>query len=135
MVLWKNGYSSLISGKTFSDVKSSVDTIMVNYGGYKNANIPSTLQSYMLGRYKSATNVSSPAFSTLKSEIDNDYPCLLGFAAGSSYSSTVGHMTLCVGYVKISSDYYSCVVDGHSSSTVTKVWTKYNDFICKVRVQ
>lgn len=25
--------------------------------------------------------------------------------------------------------------DGHSSKTVTKVWTKYNDYICKVRVK
>lgn len=59
-------------------------------------------------------------------------PCLLGFAAGSSYSDTVGHMTVCVGTRTANSVNYCKVMDGHSTSVVEKQWSSYNDFMSKV---
>ncbi len=44
-------------------------------------------------------------------------------------------MTCCVGYHRISSDYYVCVMDGHSDKTVMKVWTKYNDYMCTLKLK
>lgn len=132
-----NGYSSLISGKTFSVIKANVNTTMKSLGGYANSNIPDTLKTHLGNYYSSSTPIWNPSFSTVQSEINAGYPCLLGFAAGAdSYSETVGHMTLCVGWVQISSSYYTCLIDGHSTNTVTKAWSSsYNDYVCKVRLK
>ncbi len=40
-----------------------------------------------------------------------------------------------LGYHRISSDYYVCVMDGHSDKTVMKVWTKYNDYMCTLKLK
>lgn len=131
-----NGYSSLIqTHTTFTSVKYTVMGIMNSLGGFTNSNIPSTLSSYMGSTLSSAVNDWSPSVSKMVTEINADRPFLLGFAAGStifSYSTTVGHMTMCVGYTTAGTISYSIVVDGHSTNTVTKMWTSYNDFMCKV---
>lgn len=57
---------------------------------------------------------------------------MLGFAAGSPYSSTVGHMTVCVGTRTVNGVNYSKVMDGWSTSVVEKQWGTYNDFMSKV---
>ena len=133
-----NGYSSLIQyHNTFSSVINTVTVIMNSLGGFTNANIPATLSSYMGALLYSATNDWSPSTSKMVTEINANRPFLLGFAAGSlvfSYSTTEGHMTMCVGYAQLGLMYYPVVVDGHSTETVTRMWSDYNDFMCKIHM-
>lgn len=136
-LLWhygENGYSSLISGMAYTNVDSTVDSIMSSLGGYTNNNIPSTINWYVSSKSTysvSVTNQWSPTFYNVQTEVASR-PCLLGFAAGSPYSDTVGHMTLCVG-TRLYNDWgYVQVIDGHSSYVVEKAWGSYNDFISKV---
>lgn len=130
-----NGYSSLASGMTFQDVESAVDTLILAEGGYANANIPNTIKKYVKNKNSSysatVTNKNSPTYSAVKTETASR-PCLLGFAAGSPYSSTVGHMTVCVGTRTASGKNYCKVMDGWSTSVVEKQWGTYNDFMSKV---
>jgi hypothetical protein len=136
---WKsNGYPLLTTGLTFSQVLTHVDAYMVGLSGkYSNANIPSTIRGYVndkssLKYSATVTNVQNPTFSNVTTEtVTNSRPCLLGFAAGSDYSKTVGHMTVCVGTRSVSSINYVKVMDGWSTSVVEKVWSSYNDFISK----
>lgn len=133
---WSNNvYSSLASGMTFQDVESAIDTLILAEGGYANANIPNTIKKYVKNKNSSysatVTNKNSPTFSAVKTETGSR-PCLLGFAAGSPYSSTVGHMTVCVGTRTVNGVNYSKVMDGWSTSVVEKQWGTYNDFMSKV---
>ena len=89
--------------------------------------------------YKTAATVHwNPVIDLALSKIDDGRPCLLGFAAdeNSPYSKTVGHMTMCCGYVRQSSNsYMMALVDGHSSSIVYKRWsTDYNDCIITAKI-
>jgi len=135
----KNGYSSLISGMTFSDVEDKVDTLITNEGGYANKNIPNTIKKYVSNKSSSysvtVTNKWSPSFSDVSTETVSR-PCLLGFAAdaNSPYSKTVGHMTVCVGTRTVNKINYVKVMDGWSTSVAEKKWGAYNDFISKVKM-
>lgn len=137
-IIWHygmNGYSSLISGMSFTDVKDEVDYIINYYGGYDNDNIPDTIEDYVYSYSSysvSSYNQWNPTFSNVYYEVLNR-PCLLGFAPGTgSYDPTVGHMTMCVGTATISGQNYVKVIDGHSTSIVYRLWGSYNDFMSKV---
>ncbi len=129
-----NGYSSLASGMTFVEVEEQVDGIITAEGGYANSNIPATIEKYVKAKSTysvSVTNKPNPTFSNVKTEVASR-PCLLGFAAGSPYSDTVGHMTVCVGTRTVSSTNYVSVMDGWETYVVEKAWGSYNDFMSKV---
>ncbi len=64
-------------------------------------------------------------------EIDNGRPCMVGFAAGSDYSPSVGHMTMCYGYFIYSTQKYATVADG-TTGYVSKLWTTYNDCVISI---
>lgn len=131
-----NGYSSLASGMTFTEVEDLVDEIMLSEGGYANANIPATISEYVdrKSNYSvTVTNQWNPSFANVSNEAANR-PCLLGFAAGSPYSEIYGHMTVCVG-TRVGAIYtYVKVMDGWSTDIVEKKWGSYNDFMSKVRL-
>lgn len=57
-------------------------------------------------------------------------------APGSSYSSVDGHMTLCVGAATlVVENNYINLIDGHSTSIVTKLWdSEINDYINVISV-
>lgn len=140
MWFWKdNGYPLLASNMTFENMLTQVNTVMVNKGGYANANIPNTIKDFVKGKSSSysatVTNVWSPTFANVTTEVTtNSRPCLLGFAADSlsPYSTKEGHMTVCVGTRTASSINYVKLMDGWSTSVVEKTWnTQYNDFISK----
>lgn len=129
-----NGYSALTTGMTFNQVEDRIDVIMTAEGGYANANIPATIETYVDEKSSytvTVTNQWNPTFSNLKSEVANR-PCLLGFAAGSPYNDTVGHMTVCVGTRSTLFSKYVQVIDGWEDEIVEKAWGDYNDFISKV---
>jgi len=68
-----NGYPSLISGMEFSDVKTKIDEIIMNEGGYANNNIPETISKYVKGRNSgysvSVTNKWYPSYKDVKKEV------------------------------------------------------------------
>lgn len=137
---WGNhGKSSLISGRTFTNVKNDITTHFNNYGqGFSNNAVLAIANVY--GRYVSPAvtfsggAVWSNSSATMVADIDSGYPCLVGFkAAQGSYSTVVGHMTMCFGYYYSGSNLYIVLADGHSSSSVTKIWASYND--CTIRVR
>lgn len=129
-----NGYSALARGMTFNQVEDKVDDLMIAAGGYANANIPTTIKNYV-GQKSSysvtVTNQWYPSFTNVKNEVAYR-PCLLGFAAGSPYSATVGHMTVCVGTRTVWFSKYVKVIDGWEDEIVEKAWGSYNDFMSKV---
>ena len=136
-LLWyhgHNGYPGLTSGVTFSQVENRVDSIITWLGGYANNNIPQTISTYVnwYSSYSvSVTNHWNPTFS-LVSAIVNARPCLLGFAAGSPYSPTVGHMTVCVDAMTQLGYNLVGLMDGHHTYIVYKEWGTYNDFAADV---
>ena len=133
-VMWywgSNGYSSLVYGKTFEQVKDGLDWYFS--GVYANAIVPLVADAYAGAN----GNIDffgytdwSPTFGTVYDEINAGRPCMVGYAAGSDYSATVGHMTMCYGYVfTMNLVAYVRLADGHSSSMVTKIWSSYNDCV------
>lgn len=139
MWYWGNhGFPSLTSGKSFSGVKNSINSLFVNYGqGYSNNAVPTIAALYGSGVSPNvsfnASTVWTNSPATMVGEIDHGYPCMVGFAAGSSYSQTVGHMTMCFGYYYSGTIIYIVLADGHSDSSVTKIWSSYNDCTIKLR--
>lgn len=134
-----HGRSSLIAGRTFENVKNDITTHFNNYGqGFANNVVVNIANVY--GQYVSPAvsfsggAVWSNSSATMISDIDSGYPCLVGFkAAPGSYSTSVGHMTMCFGYYYNGSNLYIVLADGHSASSVTKIWASYND--CTIRVR
>ena len=136
-LLWyhgHNGYPGLTSGVTFAQVESRVNTIITALGGYANNYIPQTISTYvnLYSSYSvSVTNHWNPTFA-LVSAMVNVRPCLLGFAAGSPYSQTVGHMTVCVDAMTQLGHNLVGLMDGHHTYIVYKEWGTYNDFASSV---
>lgn len=145
-ILWyygKHGYTDLISNRTFTQVKNDISVLfnsssLFTNPGFRNANIPKVIYTYVKqkNRYYSSTSnvISLPTINTVINQIDSGRPCLVGFAAGSVYSQTEGHMTACFGYQYIGGAYQVALADGHSSSIVYKTWTKYNDYVITVEL-
>lgn len=80
-------------------------------------------------------NVSYPTFSQLSSIIGGGSPVLLGYKAGSVYSQTVGHMTMCIDAYTSGGVNYVKVVDGHVLAPVTRAWSnQYNDYMMTLNV-
>ena len=127
----------------FPLIHSSFVKVMANisplfYGNYANNSVPSVATTYLQNRsstyHCNSTVYWSPSKSRVTTEIDAGFPCMLGYAAGSPYSSTVGHMTMCYGYYYSGSTLFVQLADGHSSSMVTRQWNStYNDCVIKVR--
>lgn len=142
-IMWywgSHGYPSLISGKTFTGVKNSIQSLFVSYGqGFANNAVPQIANLYgsevspNVSFNASTVWTNSPA--TMVNEIDHGYPCMVGFAAGPppSYSEIAGHMTMCFGYYYSGTTLYIVLADGHSDSSVTKIWSSYNDCTIKLR--
>lgn len=135
-LLWHwsiNGYDELTTNMDFDDVKEEIKSIILAEGGYANDHIPDTIEEYVSthGYSANVTNKWNPSFNNVKNEVASR-PCLLGFAAG-VYDEEDGHMTVCINTVSINGGWNYCVVmDGHSTSTVSKLWGDYNDFMAKV---
>lgn len=134
-----HGRSSLIAGRTFENVKNDITTHFNNYGQHFSNNATIEI-ARIYGKYVSPAvsfsggAVWSNSSATMIADIDSGYPCLVGFKAGpSSYSNVEGHMTMCFGYYYSGSNLYIVLADGHVPSSVTKLWTSYND--CTIRVR
>lgn len=132
-----NGYSSLNPKNTFTAIKSDINNL---FGGvYANNSVPNVIRSYVSGCNNNLSVTSNviwdPYVSVAITEISNNRPCLVGFAAGSSYSQSVGHMTMGCGYEYCGGGVYLIgVADGHSRNVVYKTWSDtYNDCVITVR--
>lgn len=140
-VIWYLGssyYSALISGKTFSTLRTAIDSY---FSSYANNNVLMTACLYALSvssYYFTGGANWNPVFSNVMTEIDAGYPCMVGFAASplSPYSQTEGHMTMCYGYLyDFNNDAgFVRLADGHSTSMVTRLWTTCNDCIIVLRI-
>lgn len=134
-----NGYPnicSVINQNGFESLMAILESNMNSVGGMANKNISLAFAKYAensLGnKYRILSNgITSPSYATLKNAITNGFPVMLGYAAGSPYSSIYGHMTLCIGAANLAvENEYVIIIDGHSSSTVTRLWNSlYNDYI------
>ena len=136
-VLWywkSHGYDSLSS--TFGQMKSDIIYYMNYCGGFANANVPAASNMYVYSRnnhyHCNSSVIWSPAVSSVTTEIDQGYPCMVGFNSSSPYYGS-GHMTMCYGYMIQSGNMYVNLADGHSSSMVTRLWGNYNDCVISVR--
>ncbi len=132
-----NGFPNLVSsGMSFVELEDEIDNIINGHGGYSNNNIPITIIDYTSIHSNYSVNPENnwyPNFSDVKNETDNGYACLLGFAPGSPYSDTVGHMTVCIDTIVTGTANYVKLLDGWKDYPVYKAWGSYNDFYCKVR--
>ncbi len=134
----QHGYSQLNYRNSYAGMKSQIDSLFDGY--YANNSIPSVASRYVRECGLSNTVTSNvywdPSISRVTNEIDAGRPCLVGFAAGSSYSSTVGHMTMCCGYECYNGyQYIIAVVDGHNVDVVYKNWSyTYNDCVITVQI-
>ncbi len=145
MYYWsEHGYPTLKYNGTYAQTKNKIDSLFKSISGfddgraYQNNLVPQVVQQY---GSTTGNNISgyvnwSPTTNTVAYEIDYFGPCLVGFAAGSSYSETVGHMTMCCGYYFISSSQFMlALADGWSSSIVYKQWdSNYNDCVIYIHV-
>ena len=139
MFYWsENGYPRLNYVNSFGVMKSLITPLFDGY--YANNSVPSVVREYVSSCGISNTVISnvhwSSAISTVVEEIEDGRPCLVGFAAGSSYSATVGHMTMCCGFECYSGyQYIIAVVDGHKEEIVYKNWSyTYNDCVITVQI-
>ena len=138
-VMWywgSHGYSALTSGMTFESVKTSINTLFNGY--YANSSVLSVASSYATskcGHYFTGGANWSPTPETPCGEIYANYPCMVGFAPGSSYSTEAGHMTMCFGYVFTDQYLFLKLADGWSTSTVIKIWSIYNDCVIALHIQ
>ena len=118
---------------SYAKICNILNTLMINYGGYANVNIPRTIETFVIQHAVDATASNnytwSPEFSTVTYEINRGRSCLLGFAAGSPYGHDVGHMTCCVGYIYNNGVDYTALADGWETYLVYRAWGIYNDFV------
>lgn len=139
-VIWYWGsnftvYNALINGKSFADLRTIIQNLF--FGTFANNSVLSVANTYA-GNYSSGFTGGanwSPTFSTVQAEIYSySSPCMVGFAAGSSYSPDVGHMTMCYGYTVNIYGNYLILADGHQSYPVLKLWTAYNDCVIQLHI-
>ncbi len=142
-VLWywgNNGYEYLNEDITFGNMQREIrDTFLsISDSGFRNNDVPEVLYTYIKSKNRNYSSTSdvfwSPTISKVINQIDNGKPCLVGFAVGSVYSDTVGHMTACFGYQYIGGAYQVVLADGHSTSLVYKTWTSYNDCVITINL-
>ncbi|MBR4586863.1 MAG: hypothetical protein IKO30_00950 [Lachnospiraceae bacterium] len=141
-VMWyysHNGYPTLTGSYTWDYIKNFMSYCYVSAGGFANNNSASAFSTYVnyMDSSKNATvSVNwNPAFSLFTSEIDLGKPVMLGFAAGSPFSQTVGHMTMGCGYMYLNNNWYVYVVDGWSTGPNFYIWdSNINDCIITVHI-
>ncbi|MCM1308111.1 MAG: hypothetical protein NC223_05885 [Butyrivibrio sp.] len=145
-VIWyygNNGKYSLIKNYTFNDVKTSMMNCYKYNGGDRNDTTPKAIEIYIYAKglenvYNSNVQLyrnSSATKELMISEINEKKPMMLGFAAGSIYSDTVGHMTMCYGYQVTGGNTYAYVASGHQSyGTFVKWDDTINDCIITIRI-
>lgn len=146
-VIWyygNNGHLSLIKNYTFDNVKTSMTNCYTYNGGIgNNKATPKAFEVYI--RAKGLSDVYSSdvklywyqeAIKELMiSEVNERKPMMLGFAAGSIYSDSVGHMTMCYGYQITGGNTYAYVASGHQAyGTFVKWDDTINDCIITVRI-
>ena len=142
-IMWywgTNFNSNFIVNKTFDQIKAILTVMFNNNGGCSNNNVLSIANLYSTYCSTGVTFTGGAVWTnlpyTMIAEINSGYPCMVGFAAApGSYSTTVGHMTMCYGYTFTSQyqSYYIYLVDGHASNTVVKLWNStFND--CTIRL-
>ena len=137
-VMWYwggHGYSSLTSGMLFSEVEDEIDYLF--NGSYSSSNVLSVANTYAgmctSSNYFTGGATWYPNYYDAYTEIDAGYPCMVNFASGNlEYSGA--HMTMCCGYSYSVNGNFLYLVDGYSTSIVTKLWTSYNDCVIKLRI-
>ena len=76
-----------------------------------------------------------PDVDLLLDEIDAGRPMMLGYAAGSPFSQTLGHMTMACDYQWMNNNWYAYVVTGYSTAPSFYVWDdNINDCIITVKM-
>ena len=138
MIVWYwggHGYPSLISNASFQTVRARIKPYF--NGNYANASVPAVANQYgnPKGVSFSGQTIWTNSISYLRTEINNGYPCMVGFKKGNPHWPGYAHMTVCTGYVyeEYSDTWYIRVADGHSTSYATYIWTSYNDCTIKLR--
>jgi hypothetical protein len=136
-----HGYPNLIifPVQIWTCIHDISDWMIAFYGSNTtNAAIPGATQTYCRAQYPqnfTVTNIWNPAFSTYTSQIANNRPTLLGFAAGGPYGPDEGHMTTGVGYYYEDGEpyKYTIVHDAWEPNDDHYVaWGSYNDFMAKI---
>ena len=141
-VMWyysHNGYPTLTGSYTWDYIKNFMSYRYVSAGGFANNNSASAFSTYVnyMDSSKNATvSVNwNPSFSLFTSEIDFGKPVMLGFAAGSPFSQTDGHMTMGCGYMYLNNNWYVYVVDGWSTGPNFYIWdSNINDCIITIHI-
>lgn len=112
-------------------------------GGEANDTTPKAIEIYIYAKglsdvYDSNVKVywyQDATKELMISEINERKPMMLGFAAGSKYSDTVGHMTMCYGYQITGGNTYAYVASGHEAyGTFVKWDDTINDCIITIRI-
>ncbi len=141
-VMWyysHNGYSFLTGTNTWATVKSMMAYCYSSAGGNTNNNSPTAISQYVyINGPTHSVSVSVnwyPDVDLLLDEIDAGRPMMLGYAAGSPFSQTLGHMTMACGYQWMNYNWYAYVVTGYSTGPSFYVWDdNINDCIITVKM-
>lgn len=145
-VIWyygNNGHYSLIKNDTFNNVKTSMGNSYIYNGGLRNDTTPKAFEVYIRVKglssvYSSDVNLywyQNATKELMISEVNEGKPMMLGFAAGSIYSNSVGHMTMCYGYQVTGGSTYVYVASGHEAyGTFVKWDDTINDCIITIRI-
>ena len=146
-VIWyygNNGHQSLIKNYSFYDVKMSM-TNCYKYNGEIGINdvTPKAIEVYIYAKglsdaYSSSVNLywyQNATKELMISEVNEGKPMMLGFKAGSVYSDSAGHMTMCYGYQVTGGNTYAYVASGHQAyGTFVKWDDTINDCIITIRI-
>lgn len=146
-VIWyygNNGHFSLIRNDTFNNVKMSMTNCYIYNGGIgNNEATPKAFEVYIRAKglsdvYSSDVNLYWDQNATkelMVSEVNEGKPMMLGFRAGSVYSDSAGHMTMCYGYQVTGGNTYAYVASGHEAYGTFVKWDDIiNDCIITIRI-
>lgn len=144
-IICYNGNFSLIKNDTFNNnnVKTSMRNSYIYNGGLRNDTTPKAFEVYIRAKglfsvYSSDVNLywyQNATKELMISEVNEGKPMILGFAAGSIYSDSVGHMTMCYGYQVTGGNTYAYVASGHEAyGTFVKWDDTINDCIITIRI-
>lgn len=146
-VIWyygNNGHQSLIKNYSFYDVKMAMTNCYKYNGGIGNNDVtPKAIEVYIYARglsdaYSSNVNLYWDQNATKElmiSEVNEGKPMMLGFRAGSVYSDSAGHMTMCYGYQVTGGNTYAYVASGHEAYGTFVKWDDIiNDCIITIRI-
>lgn len=146
-VIWyygNNGHQSLIKNYSFYDVKMAMTNCYKYNGGIGNNDVtPKAIEVYIYAKglsdaYSSNVNLywdQNATKALMVSEVNEGKPMMLGFRAGSIYSDSAGHMTMCYGYQVTGGNTYAYVASGHETYGTFVKWDDIiNDCIITIRI-